>query len=96
VIWDDPPQSAWDSLSPVQQAGILCNNPRFHQFLEAHGHPMGNTERPVERAAAHVRLICGVKSRAHLVAEIDPSALRKWRDLSAKFHVWNQALDEVK
>jgi hypothetical protein len=75
---------AWGDMSPSQQAGLLCGDPRFHQFL----FERCNISKPdKDEAAAAVREICGVTSRAAI--SIDNIA---WRDLVADFRVWERAL----
>lgn len=84
VVWDEAPQdqSKWSTLSPVQQAGIRCNDPVFHRFLTESGHPCHSAV----DAAGHVRLICGVTTRALLSS--NQEALAKWQSLDGKFIAW--------
>ena len=66
---------SWDELSAAEQAGIRCAEPAFHKFLQEQ-HPeewryhaiMGNFDHEDEHAAAVVRRICNVSTRAAINA----------------------------
>jgi hypothetical protein len=59
------PKKSWDELSLAQQAGILCDDPRFAKFLEENY--TGSWERLKRDAAAFVReYCCDIQSRAEL------------------------------
>lgn len=80
-------KQSWHDMSPAQQAGLLCGDPLFQQFLfEMHGCP----EKTSSDAAEHVRIHCGVASRREINNE-DRSG-RLWRDLVADFRVFERAL----
>jgi hypothetical protein len=72
----DKPHRKWDDLSPSQQAGIACNDPRFIGCV-------AGQDPSREGAAAYVREFCGVESRAEL--DTKPTAAERWRDLYARF-----------
>lgn len=74
----------WRDLSPAQQAGIRCEEAAFAAFLKE--------ERPddwhesADDAAACVRLICGVTSRAYI--EKDQRSRVIWKQLDDQFQAW--------
>jgi hypothetical protein len=75
----------WSDFTMAQQAGILCSDPMFRQFL---------SERvclvmDADDAAIVVRNRCLVLSRK----SIRPGHIsgRLWRDLVADFRVWEQS-----
>lgn len=72
----------------AQQAGILCNEPAFWRFL---AEETGLTVISAEMAAAEVRRICGVESRATL--DRDDEAGRRFRNLKADYQNWLSGLD---
>jgi hypothetical protein len=75
----------WDELSIAQQAGILCGEPAFQNFVgERIGKP--HLSISVADAAQYVRQQCGVNSRAHI--EGKPEAERIFRDLEASYEAW--------
>jgi len=56
-----------DELSRSQQAGILCNDVRFSEFLEKHYHiPIKPFSSRIDAAAAFIREFCRITSRSHL------------------------------
>jgi hypothetical protein len=70
--------------SLAADAGILCNAPTFVKFLEENYKHI-KTGNPWD-AAAVVRSICGVDSRAEF--DTDSAAGRRWRDLKAYYDGW--------
>jgi hypothetical protein len=80
-------RKAWGDMSPAQQAGLLCGDPLFQQFLFQR---CNITKPDKDEAAAAVREICGVKSRSEIGSL--GAAGAKWRDLVADFRVWERAL----
>lgn len=72
---------SWGELSPAQQAGIRCAEPAFQKFLREEG---DSAVSDTESAAAYVRLVCGVHSRAHLTG----NAANLWHGLDARFQTW--------
>lgn len=95
VIWGEPEDatppewdSKWESLGPVKQAGILCNEPAFHKFLFE---TYQETITSADEAAAAVRHICMVKSRRDIATA--PGSERLWRDLVVEYRAWQR--DEI-
>jgi len=78
---------SWHELAPAQQAGILCNDPSFRQFLER------TTDYTHADHALMVRQICGVESRA----DIRPGtpATDKWRKLVSDYRGWMKEAEVV-
>ena len=77
-----------NETDPVQQAGMRCKDPRFHQFLSEVNSAWaimreGTLE---ERAAELTRSICGIRSRKDLATNAE--ARGHWFDLEAKFQQW--------
>ena|SRR5690242_12066022 len=74
----------------VQKAGILCNDPMFHKFIH-HQYPLDWNEwvgTDEERAAACIRLNCGVSSRREFATDADGAA--KFDAIIAKFEMWKR------
>ncbi|MHB8915372.1 MAG: hypothetical protein ACYC4K_06120 [Thiobacillus sp.] len=69
-------------------AGILSNDPKFWEWLELiEGAPVVNAN----QAAEHIRLLCGVASRADL--DHDAEAGRRFREeFMAPFDEWTKSL----
>jgi len=63
-----PQRRPFDDLPPAQQAGILCNEPRFQRWAGA-----GDSD----RAAEMVRRRCDVTSRAQIGSS--PTSLKAWQ-----------------
>lgn len=61
----------------AQQAGIMCSEGAFRQFVEA---------KDEEAAAQFIREHCGVLSRRHL--DHNDEAARKFLDLKADYEIW--------
>lgn len=61
----------------AQKAGILCNEGAFQKFMGVNS---------AELAAANLRNVCGVASRADL--DSDGEAARKFKDLEAEYKAW--------
>jgi hypothetical protein len=70
----------------AQQAGILCSDPVFQQFLFERCAIDLKSE---ELAAAFVREYCKITSRAELVPETPAAAT--WIDLRGQFEAWRIA-----
>ncbi len=85
----------WSDLSPAQQAGIRCNEPAFWKYLmeksldDSDG-AQANFVDSEPKAAAYVRLICGVKSRAEF--STNPQAAEKFHSLDVSFNNWLHGL----
>lgn len=86
------PAQSFATMPSGQQAGMLCSDPTFRNFLAEHGDWQG-TPLDAETAAHYVRTHCGVSSRS----EIDKNATAKtlWRDLVEDFRGWQRALEVV-
>lgn len=76
---------SFDELPRSQQAGILCNEGRFQRYL---GFAPG-TKGVAYSSAAHVRHVCGVKSRAEL--DTSPTAAGLWDDVVGHYEAWKAA-----
>ncbi len=83
----DKPRRRMAELSRAQQAGILCNDARFQQFIgTVYGVSWPIThDRPVI-AAQFVRNYCKVDSRAKLDSEPDRGAA--WDQLRTEYDAW--------
>ena len=88
------PKKHWDELKPSQQAGIVCNDHRFDDWL---GGPAPEARWDGETIAAapdftsaadYVRWYCGVSSRSEL--DTDPAAAKRWRELFGMFQADTQ------
>ena len=78
------PRKSFAELSPAQQAGIACNEPRFWAFLRekmCRGEVIDTTS-----ASIAVRALCGVSSRT----QIKPgnAAADLWGDLYGSYQAW--------
>lgn len=85
------PPREWGSLSLATQAGIRCGEEAFWKFLSEKSLEDSGRERLInstEDAAAYVRLICGVRSRADL--DKNKTAARHWHELNRQFRSWMQ------
>ncbi len=86
----------WHDMKLSQQAGVLCNDPVFHRFmnegvrLDSHGLGHGRAwSRPVTNtadAAEAVRYLCVVNSRA----DIDKGsvAAARWHEIVSQYRAW--------
>src|SRR6185437_16659802 len=77
------PKRDWRDLPPAQQAAMRCNEPIFAAFLKE---ARSDDWHESQDAAACVRLICGVASRADL--ETNHAARVIWKQLDDQFHAW--------
>ena len=79
------PQKRFDEMPPAAQAGILCNDPRFQQFVGARtiksGVSVANSG-----CAEYIRTICKVTSRRDL--NTDPTAQATFQTLRTEFDAW--------
>lgn len=76
-----------------QEAAKMCDRETFQQFLlEKYDHQWGwwmqSLKSPVDIAAACVRNICAVESRADL--DHNREAANRFRDLMREYHDWCQ------
>lgn len=73
----------WRDMPPAAQAGIRCDEQRFHDFLAVE---YGYTGITSEHAAETVRGICGVKSRSELSSNHKARVI--WHQLDAQYLQW--------
>jgi hypothetical protein len=90
---------SFDDLPEPQQAGILCNEPGFWKFLRDHypklwfryhHYPGRQRVELSETAAAVVRELCKVNSRAEIT-----SKNVEWSTLLLSYRVWQKAAEVV-
>jgi hypothetical protein len=89
---DSPPNSRpdgakrmdWRDMQPAAQAGIRCAEPVFWAFL-SDNYDAGQI-RGKEEAAALIRNICGVDSRADLGTKHAARVI--WHQLDEKYQAW--------
>jgi len=73
----------WRDMQPAAQAGIRCNEPVFHAFLnETYGYEIDDPE----VAAFAVREICKVQSRSELGTNHKARVI--WKQLDDQFSAW--------
>lgn len=77
-----------DDMPPAQQAGIICGQTQFAEFVMARDHA-----RPPD-TASFVRKWCGVESRRDL--DSDPAARQRFAVLRAEFDAWRGRLAHPK
>ena len=79
------PRLPFDQMPAPQQAGILCNDPRFQRFAAMRcglpGQQFGETA-----AAAFLRSCCRITSRSALAT--DPAAAQAFEALKTSFDGW--------
>jgi hypothetical protein len=75
----------WRDLGPATQSGIRCEEATFAAFLREH-YPDDWHES--QDAAACVRLICGVGSRADLSLPANHRQRVIWHSLNDKYEAW--------
>ena len=63
-----------------QQAGIVCSEGSFHEFLRTSKTSIYTEPREI------VQHLCRVSSRAEF--DTDPAAAARWRDLHAEYQAW--------
>ncbi len=84
---DKPKRIPIGDMTRVAQAGMLCHDDRFIQFLSQQYEMPVNTRRPIaEDAAEFVRAWCKVTSRKQL--DTDPDRGKVWDQLRAEYDVW--------
>ena len=74
----------WSSMSPAQQAGILCNEKDFRQFISMH---YGDAYKHLS-PAEFVRELCGVKSRKDIASNHKSRVI--WHQLVEDYRVWQR------
>lgn len=77
---EKPDKKRWNTLSPAQQAGILCADIEFQNYIDAADE---------QNAVFLVRQKCGVKSRSELDPKEDSG--RNWNVLVDNYRIWQQA-----
>ncbi len=87
TILDPPPayasaeaKKSWHQMKPAQQAGILCNELSFLQFLRVKGYHHAISP---ASAAEIVRKHCNVTSRSEIAPDNN-----LWRDLVSNYRAW--------
>lgn len=80
-----PVRTPFADLPRPQQAGILCNDPKFQTFAGDqtlhHGQPLNSSA-----CAEFIRLQCGVNSRAAL--DTNTAAAHRFDALRTEFDAW--------
>jgi hypothetical protein len=79
------PTARFEDLSPAQQAGILCNDPRFQKFAAIRC-GMHEQQFSTSAAAQYLRDCCQIDSRAQLTTS--QTALAKFQILRTEFDAW--------
>lgn len=80
----EKPKRRMSELSRAQQAGILCNDPQFHKFIDT---KVGRAlDDDTLDAAGAVRFWCDVSSRIELNDNIEAAAL--WDALRTEYDAW--------
>jgi hypothetical protein len=83
-----PKPRHFDELSPAEQAGILCKEEDFAEFLRA-----TYTHRKGAEAEEIVRFVCGVNSRAN----IEPGSRSgdAWNEIVSEYRQWQNERDRL-
>lgn len=79
------PRQRFDDLNPAQQAGILCNDPRFQQFAASRC-GMPGQQFNASAAAQYLRDRCQIGSRKQLTTS--QAAQAKFQILRTEFDAW--------
>lgn len=78
-----------EDLAPAQQAGILCNDPRFQSFAAMRcGFQDGQFS--TGAAAQYLRECCQISTRREL--DISPTARARFQTLRTEFDAWTGKL----
>ncbi|CUH68646.1 hypothetical protein TG4357_03716 [Thalassovita gelatinovora] len=80
-----PIRQRFDDMQPAQQAGILCNDPRFQRFAATRCGAPGE-QFNASAAAEYLRQCCGIDSRRQLGT--DQAAQQKFQTLRTEFDAW--------
>ncbi len=85
---DEPkPRRTFDEMGRTQQAGILCGDARFQEYLGIqYDVTFNELDSMTDQAATIVRRLCGVNSRANL--DTIPDADTKWDDIERGYRQW--------
>jgi hypothetical protein len=81
-------QRRFEDLSPAQQAGILCREPEFAEFMKWEAPGCANAD-----VAEAVKIYCGVDSRADIKEGTD--AYRIWASLLKAYRQWQDARNRL-
>jgi hypothetical protein len=79
------PKRSWGSMSPAEQAGVLCMDRRFQDWLGVAF---------ADDAAEYVRNHCAVDSRADISK--DPKSVAKWHDLVNRYRAATGQMAEMR
>lgn len=78
-------QTRFADMPAAQQAGILCNDPKFQEFAATRsGFPGGSFN--ASGAAEYLRTCCNIASRRHL--NTNPEARDRFDRLRTEFDAW--------
>ncbi len=80
-----PVRQRFDDMNPAQQAGILCNDPRFQQFAASRC-GMPKQQFSTSAAAQYLRDCCQIDSRRQLTT--CNAAQQKFQILRTEFDAW--------
>lgn len=80
-----PIRQRFDDMNPSQQAGILCNDPRFQKFAATRcGFPADQLN--ASAAAEYLRQCCRIDSRRDLNS--NQAAQHQFKILRTEFDAW--------
>ena len=80
-----PNRQRFADLEPAQQAGILCNDPRFQKFAATRC-GMAGQQFSTSAAAQYLRDCCAIDSRCELAS--NAAAHTKFQTLRTEFDAW--------
>ena len=80
-----PFRKRFDDMDPAQQAGILCNDPRFQKFAASRCGMRGQ-QFSACAAAQYLRDCCQIESRKQLTTS--EAAQQKFQILRTEFDAW--------
>lgn len=80
-----PRRQTFENMDPAQQAGILCNDPRFQQFAASRCGMRGQ-QFSASAAAQYLRDCCQIDSRKQLTTS--NAAQQKFQTLRTEFDAW--------
>lgn len=75
----------FDDMRPAQQAGILCNDPRFQKFA-ARRLGLPTDALTATASAEYLRTVCRIKSRSDLDTTAPANA--RFQILRTEFDAW--------
>ncbi len=79
------PRQRFEDMSPAQQAGMLCNDPRFQKFAAVRC-GMRDWQFNSNAAAKYLRDCCQIDSRKQLTT--NAKARQKFQELRTEFDAW--------